>query len=79
MNQRVREIVDLLVEMIANAVDLPITEISLIERLVRRGYHLGEIDRRWRPCFHCLPVTLTEPGDRADENAPVVPPVAGTG
>jgi hypothetical protein len=64
VNQRVREIVDLLVEMIANAVDLPITEISLIERLVRRGYHLGEIDEALETMLS-LPstVTLTEPGE----------------
>lgn len=64
MNARVREIVDLLVEMISTEVDPPDTEISLIERLVKRGYHLGEIDTALEALF-ALPVRLivADPGD----------------
>jgi len=64
VNQRVREIVDLLVEMIANGVDPADTEMSLIERLVRRGYHLGEIGEAFETMLS-LPsrVTLTESGE----------------
>jgi hypothetical protein len=64
VNQRVREIVDLLVEMISNGVDPADTEMSLIERLVRRGYHLGEIGEAFEIMLS-LPsrVTLMEPGE----------------
>jgi hypothetical protein len=57
VNARVREIVDLLVEMISADDDTLDTEISLIERLVKRGYHLREIDAALETLFS-LPIRL---------------------
>lgn len=44
MSARVREIVDLLIEMISGDADRPHSQIALVERLVRQGYRLTEID-----------------------------------
>lgn len=57
MNERVWEIVNLLVEMMSTDSDSPDTGISLIERLVKRGYHLGEIDAALQTVFS-LPVRI---------------------
>lgn len=66
MKARVREIVDLLVEMISSDADPPNTEISLIGRLVRCGYHLGEIDAALKTVFALpAPVTLMESPEAA--------------
>jgi len=57
VNERVWEIVNLLVEMMSTDSDSPDTGISLIERLVKRGYHLGEIDAALQTVFS-LPVRI---------------------
>jgi uncharacterized protein Smg (DUF494 family) len=44
MSSRVRGIVDLLIEMLSDDADQPPTQIALVERLVKHGYSLAEID-----------------------------------